>query len=273
MNNRQMKLIKRAFMPLTDQAMAAQPASPQGGMPPVDPATGMPMDPSMMPPAGGMPMGPSMMPTPGGMPPVDPATGMPMDPSMMPPPGGMPPVDPATGMPMDPAMMSPAGAAQQTGDPVLDTLISMGVMLMDPSTGQPIPPEMLSQLVQEIGAQGGMTPTDPNQDAVMETLVQMEKDLAILTDKVDSMRAIMDGMRSTDQDTKGTAAEDTDAMDAELREFLQEQALAGIQQPAPEMLGAPSVQQTLPAAPTPGYGSPLDPQQMQQLSLMEAMHQ
>jgi len=68
---------------------AFQPMAPPG--PPVDPATGQPMqDPAMM----------------GGAPPVDPATGMPMggDPAA----GGMPPVDPATGMPMDPNMMDPA---------------------------------------------------------------------------------------------------------------------------------------------------------------------
>ena len=74
------------------------PAMMQGGMPPgMDPSMmqgGMPpgMDPSMM--QGGMP--------PGGMP-VDPNTGMPMDPSMMggPPPGG----DPTGGSPITPEML------------------------------------------------------------------------------------------------------------------------------------------------------------------------
>jgi len=46
----------------------------------------------------------------GGVPPMDPNTGMPMDPSMM---GGVPPMDPNTGMPMDPSMMG--GAPPQGG--------------------------------------------------------------------------------------------------------------------------------------------------------------
>jgi len=93
---------KRAFVPMPGGAaepvagaspMTAGMAAPMGGdpaaaggMPPVDPATGMPMDPAM---AGGAPMDPAM------------AGGMPMDPAAM---GGEMPMDPAM-MDMDPAMM------------------------------------------------------------------------------------------------------------------------------------------------------------------------
>jgi len=88
----------------------------------IDPATGMPMDPSMGG-AGGMP---------GGQ--IDPNTGMPMDPSM----GGG--IDPMTGMPMDPN--------QQQNDPLMglgdksappDPMGGMGGGGMDPMTGMPSP--------------------------------------------------------------------------------------------------------------------------------------
>ena len=144
-SDRQLRLFekalnKKAFMPLTDQAMAAQCA----------PAGAPPMDPAMM---GGAPVPPP----PGTMPPVDPNTGMPMDPAMMGAPAGappmMPPVDPNTGMPMDPAMMgAPAPAAPvATGDMAIDMLLQMGAMIVDPS-GQPVPPETIAQLVAEINA-------------------------------------------------------------------------------------------------------------------------
>ena len=90
------------------EAFMAAPPMPGGGMPPG-------MDPSMM--QGGMP--------PQGMP-VDPNTGMPMDPSMMQG-GGMPP----QGMPpgMDPSMMQ-GGAPQQPPAPpitpeMLDEIIGV----------------------------------------------------------------------------------------------------------------------------------------------------
>lgn len=76
-------LAKQAFVP----APPPDGGAGAGGAAPVDPSTGMPMDPSMM--AGGMPPGmdPSMMAA-GGMPPG-------VDPSAMA--GGMPPADPLAG--------------------------------------------------------------------------------------------------------------------------------------------------------------------------------
>lgn len=118
-----------------------------------------------MPPQGGMPMDPVMM---GGQPP--------MDPSMM---GGMPPQG---GAPMDPAMMQggmPQGAPMPQGQPgawmqdqgFIQFLQQIGVQFdqqgnaIDPN-GQPIPPEMLDQLYaqyqQQMMAQGGQPPIDPN---------------------------------------------------------------------------------------------------------------
>lgn len=262
MNDRQMRLIKRAFMPLTDPAMAAQ-----GGMPP---------------------QGGAAMPPPGGMPPVDPNTGAPMDPAMA---GGapMPPVDPNTGMPMDPSMMGgdPAMMAQNgmppqggmpptsTGDPVIDTLLGMGAMILDPN-GQPVPPEMIAQMVQEINAQGGMppqgeVPQDPNADATMETMAQLDKNVSVLIDKVDSIRALIDDLRGAGEnagesagDTAQTTGGDPNEIDPELMAFLEEQAAAN-QGPSEGMMVDASGQ------PIPPEVGGIDPNQAQQLSLMQAM--
>ena len=275
--DRQMRLFKRAFMPLTDQASAAQGA-------PMPPPGGMPMDPAMM---GGAPAG--AMPPPGAMPPVDPATGMPMDPAMM---GGapMPPVDPATGMPMDPAMMggtpagappmdpammggAPAGAPVQTGDLAIDMLLQMGAMIVDPN-GQPVPPEIISQIVAEINNQtgGGAQPGQENE--VMTTLSQMDKTMALLLDKVDALRDIVDSVMPERSGDKKSAEEGADEMDAELADFLAAQAAQGAQPmpaeaPVPEE--APMVEPMPPEAAVPMGG--VSPEQMQQLGLIQAMQQ
>ena len=115
----------------------------------------------------------------GGMPPQG---GMPMDPSMM---GGMPPQG---GAPMDPAMMQggmPQGAPMPQGQPgawmqdqgFIQFLQQIGVQFdqqgnaIDPN-GQPIPPEMLDQLYaqyqQQMMAQGGQPPMDPNTGMPMD---------------------------------------------------------------------------------------------------------
>lgn len=275
MNERQLRMIKKAFMPLTDQAMAAQgaPMPPQGGAP--------------MPPPGAAPM-----PTQGGMPPVDPATGMPIDPNTgmpmdpnmmaqggMPPQGApMPPVDPNTGMPMDPNMMAQGGMPPQggapvaTGDMVIDMLLEMGAMIVDPS-GQPVPPEMLAQLVQEMNAQtggmvqGGAPQQDPNTDAVLETCSQMDKTMSVLLDKVDSMRSLIDILVSAKEGSKGSSEKggeqggDPNAIDPELLAYLEEQAMAGA--------GAPPPVEQVPVEAMP-QGA-IDPQQAQQLGLIQAM--
>lgn len=77
-------LAKQAFVP----APPPDGGAGAGGAAPVDPSTGMPVDPSMM--AGGMPSGmdPSMMAA-GGMPPADPLAGA----------GGGGDIDPNTGEP------------------------------------------------------------------------------------------------------------------------------------------------------------------------------
>ena len=283
MNDRQLRMIKKAFMPLTDQAMAAQgtpmppqggmpmpppgaaPMPPQGGMPPVDPATVMPIDPNT-----GMPIDPNMMAQGAPMPPVDPNTGMPVDPAT-----GMP-VDPNTGMPMDPNMMAqgapmpPQGGAQvSTGDMVIDALLGMGVMIVDPN-GQPIPPEMIAQMVQEMNAQTGGMPQegsstgDTNGDAVLETMAQLDKNISVLLDKVDSIRNLIDSDRGADESYKkskdNSAEADVNAIDAELQAMLEEQAIAG-QQNAP-------MEMPVDAMPMAGM---IDPQQAEQLSLMQAM--
>lgn len=267
--DRQMRLFKRAFMPLTDQASAAQGA-------PMPPPGGMPMDPAMM---GGAPVPPGAMPPPGAVPPVDPATGMPMDPAMM---GGtpMPPVDPATGMPMDPAMMGgaptgepPAGGAPvQTGDLAIDMLLQMGAMIVDPN-GQPVPPEIISQIVAEINSQtgGGAHPDRDNE--VMTTLSQMDKTMALLLDKVDAIRDIVDSVMPDRSGDKKSAEADANEMDAELADFLAAQAAQGAQPMPAESLvheGAPTVVVPQEAAMPMGGVSP---EQMQQLGLIQAMQQ
>jgi hypothetical protein len=106
---------KKAFQPMPGGQPPMPAGAPAGA--PMDPAMaqggGMPMDPAMAQ-GGGMPMDPAMA---GGAP-IDPATGMPMDPAAMG--GGVPmdpaaagmPVDPATGMPIDPAMLEQVAAAE-----------------------------------------------------------------------------------------------------------------------------------------------------------------
>ena len=131
------------------------------GQPPVDPATGMPIDPAMMeqmmggaggggmPP--GMPMDPSMM----GAPPMDPAMGgmppgmppgMPMDPSMM----GAPPPGPEA-----PAEEAPAGSgAPATADDL--------AVLEERITGLE---DMIEDLVDTIDALGGKKSAEAKADA------------------------------------------------------------------------------------------------------------
>lgn len=255
MNERQLRLIKKAFMPLTDQAMTAQgaPMPSQGGAP--------------MPPPGVSPMPPQ-----GGMPPVDPTTGMPIDPAT-----GMP-IDPNTGMPMDPNMMAQGGMPPQggapvsTGDMVIDMLLEMGAMIVDPN-GQPVPPEMIAQLVQEMNAQtggmsqGGAPQQDPNVDAVLETCSSMDKTMSVLLDKVDSMRALIDNLVSAKEGSKeesekgGEQGGDPNAIDPELLAYLEEQAMAGAgDQPPVEQVPVEAMPQGV-----------IDPQQAQQLGLIQAM--
>lgn len=259
MNDRQLRMFKRAFMPLTDQAMAAQGA-------PMPPQGGAPMDPAMM---GGMPPQGAPMPPPGAMPPVDPATGM--------------PIDPNTGMPMDPNMMAQGGTPPQgapmppqggapisTGDMVIDMLLEMGAMIVDPS-GQPVPPEMLAQLVQEMNAQtggmpqGGAPQQDPNGDAVLETMAQLDRNVSIMMDKVDSMRALIDNLVSAKESVKEESNKGYDQgggsndVDPELMAYLNEQAMAGEPMPA-EQAPVEAIPQ-----------GAIDPQQAQQLGLIQAM--
>lgn len=281
-------------MPLTDQAMAAQgapagmpagappmdpammgapagaPMPPQGGMLPVDPATGMPIDP-----ATGMPMDPNMMAAQGGMPPVDPATGMPMDPAMMGAPAGAPP--------MDPAMAAQGGMPPSTGDMAIDMLLQMGAIIMDPS-GQPVPPEAIAQLVAEINAQtggqgitGAQGAQGAGMDEVMATVSQTDKTVAILLDKVDALRDIVDSLMPKKNKTSEDIEKDVNGMDDELAAFLAEQAAQGAgpvseQVPAqytPEEEAYLAQQAMAQQAPVAG----IDPAQAQQLGLIQAMQQ
>lgn len=280
--NRQNKLFKqafaskKAFMPLTDQAMAAQGA-------PMPPA-GAPMDPAMMA-QGGAPMPPpgAPMPPQGGMPPVDPATGMPIDPAT-----GMP-IDPATGMPIDPAMMAqggmppagapmdPAMAAQggapmppqgpiQTGDLAIDMLLEMGAMIVDPN-GQPVPPEAIAQVVAEINAQtGGQAQpggASMSNEEIMTTLGQMDKTMALLLDKVDALRDIVDSAMPKKEKTPEDIDKEVAGMDDELAAFLAEQAAQGTQQEPPMEAVPVEAPAMVPAG--------IDPAQAQQLGLIQAM--
>ena len=237
-------------MPLTDQAMAAQGA-------PMPSQGGAPMDPAMM---GGIPPQGAPMPPQGGMPPVDPNTGMPIDPNT-----GMP-IDPNTGMPMDPnamaggmppqgAPMPPQGGAPiSTGDMVIDMLLEMGAMIVDPN-GQPVPPEMIAQMVQEMNAQtGGMPPQGGT---------PQDKNVSVMLDKLDSIRAIVDDLRGAGENVEGKSSEGgkSNEIDPELLAFLEEQAMAN-QQPAMEQIPVEAV---------PAEGMPIDPQQAQQLGLMQAV--
>lgn len=104
----------------------------------------------------------------GGMPPQG---GMPMDPAMM---GGQPPMDPAMmqgGMPQGAPMPQGQPGAWMQDQGFIQFLQQIGVQFdqqgnaIDPN-GQPIPPEMLDQLYaqyqQQMMAQGGQPPIDPN---------------------------------------------------------------------------------------------------------------
>jgi hypothetical protein len=144
------------------EAFMAAPPMP-GGMPqgpPIDPNTGMPMDPSMM--QGGMPPGPPIDPNTGmpmGMPPgppIDPNTGMPMG---MPP---GPPIDPNTGMPMgmpmDPSMMQGGAPPQDAGT---------------------LTPEMVEEL---LGVIEELAANAENQEKINQELMQGLEDLATQLD-------------------------------------------------------------------------------------------
>lgn len=161
-------ILKQAFMAAPPMpAPQGMPPPGMGGGMPIDPNTGMPMDPAMM---QGMPP-PGM----GGGMPVDPNTGMPMDPAMMqgmmqgmPPPGmgGGIPIDPNTGMPMDPAMMQQGGVAP-------------------PPQGGGIPPEIMEELfgiVEELArraqdAEGRMAKMEEALQEVMATCQDLESAL------------------------------------------------------------------------------------------------
>ena len=135
---------KKAFVPGEEVGQM-----PPGGAPPIDPATGMPMDPAMM---GGMPPGmppmdPAMM---GGQPPMDPAM---MDPSM----GGMPPMPPEmAGMPMP--MESAPPAVEEA-----------------PAEGQePVSPERMEQLEDQV---------EELEKTIMDLLDMVEKSKSLMPDE------------------------------------------------------------------------------------------
>lgn len=102
---------KVAFMP--------SPAMPQGPPPPMDPATGMPMQ--------------------GGMPPVDPATGMPIDPSIP----GAPPAEPAAAPPLSPEAV----------DQILGLLEEMGQQLQGLQQESQQFRQQVEQALNELGDQ------------------------------------------------------------------------------------------------------------------------
>ena len=202
--------------------------------------------------------------------PIDPNTGMPIDPNT-----GMP-IDPnamAGGMPSQGAPMPPpqGGAPISTGDMVIDMLLEMGAMIVDPS-GQPVPPEMIAQMVQEMNAQtggqppqeGGQpgAPQDPNGDAVLETMAQLDKNVSVMLDKLDSIRAIVDDLRGAGENIEGKSSDkgDPNEIDPELAAFLAEQAAAN---QAPE--------EPMPTEGMPPEAGAIDPQQAEQLGLMQAM--
>jgi hypothetical protein len=152
------KLVRELLARLQKEA-AVPPA------PPMDPAMagGMPMDPAMM----GMPPAPPMDPAMAGgapMPPVDPATGMPidpatgmpMDPAMM----GMPPAPP-----MDPAMAGgmpppmPADPAAMGAMPIQLTLQDLQAILAEATAGNEERFAKIEGLLQQIAsAVGGASP-------------------------------------------------------------------------------------------------------------------
>jgi len=190
-------LQKEGFVPPTPppQGMppGAPPADPNAGMPPqgdpaaagapVDPATGMPMDPAM---AQQMPADPAAMPPPGdpaamGGAPVDPATGMPMDPNAMPAdPNAQPPVPTLAEIPVDQFMammqdMMTAGKAPEgpADDGKKESVADLSKR-MENLEG------MLSQLLQASGMmppeQGAapMAPPMPPPDATQKTAALAE---------------------------------------------------------------------------------------------------
>ena len=211
--NRQNKLFKqafaskKAFMPLTDQAMAAQGA-------PMPPA-GAPMDPTMM--------------TQGGAP--------------------MPPQGPI-----------------QTGDLAIDMLLEMGAMIVDPN-GQPVPPEAIAQVVAEINAQtGGQAHpggAPMGNEEILTTLGQMDKTMALLLDKVDALRDIVDTIMPKKEKTTEDIDKEVAGMDDELAVFLAEQAAQGAQQEPPMEAVPVETPVMMPAG--------IDPAQAQQLGLIQAM--
>ena len=161
------------------------------------------------------------------------------------------------------------GEPVSTGDMVIDMLLEMGAMIVDPS-GQPVPHEMIAQMVQEMNAQTGGIPSqggapqDPNGDAVLETMAQLDKNVSVMLDKLDSIRAIVDDLRGAGENVEGKPAEggNPNDIDPELLAFLEEQAMANQQ---------PAVPEQVPVEPAPAGGVPIDPQQAQQLGLMQVM--
>ncbi len=161
-------VIKAAFVQMTPEGPVApqDPAMAGGGMPPVDPATGMPMEPAMM---GGMPPMDPAMAAGGGMP-MDPAMaaggGMPMDPAMM---GGMPPMDPAM---MDPAMAGGDPAAAVGEEPP-----------MDPAAEDEQIKQMISPIIKQVLSELGIEPKE-KKVSPKERMDSLEAQVAGIAEKL-----------------------------------------------------------------------------------------
>jgi hypothetical protein len=236
---------KVAFNPMTEEAQMA--AAQQGAAPPpagapVDPATGMPMDPAMM---GGAPMDPAMM---GGAPPMDPAMagGMPMDPAMM---GGAPPMDPAM---MDPAMMDPAmmDPAMMGGAPPMEDPAAAG------GTPVTLTLEDLQQVVKEMTGEGGEEAEGKSKRA---TNRQIMDELALVKEQMTALAAGMGiQLPAGEVGLEGdTSTEPTPGSPEDIDTAAAEMAAAGMEAPAEDALAGNPAFDALSAGLPPGEAPPM----------------
>lgn len=233
---------KRAFVPVTDPAMQAMQAPPQG-QPPMDPSMmppqGAPMDPSMM---GQPPMGGAPMPPQGGT--GDPvldqlmAIGFTFDQQ-----GNV--YDP-NGQPVPPEALNQLAQqimAQMGGQPPMDPS-------MTPPPGAPMDPSM-----------GGQPPMDPNMApppeadpmAMMadmintildERMSNLDKRIAAITDKLDTVRSLLeDILENKDKKESGAMADETDKEIQQMLATSQQE-----QVPPPQMMAPAAPEQAAPGS-------------------------
>ena len=125
----------------------------------------------------------------------------------------------------------------------------------------------------EINAQGGgqQGGAAMGNEEVMTTLGQMDKTMALLLDKVDALRDIVDSVLPEKEPKSKDVEESVNDMDAELEAYLAEQAAQGAMPQEVPVEGVPMDAVQAPAPQEVPAG--IDPAQLQQLGLIQAMRQ